>query len=43
MVNVRTDILKLDEDIKGVKKLAVIAIIASILSIVAPFTAYFLF
>ena len=43
MVNVRTDISKVDEDIKGVKKLAVIAIIASILSIVAPFTAYFLF
>ena len=42
LVSVKTETYKIDEQVKGVRKLALIALIASILSIIAPFIAKFL-
>ena len=42
LVSVKSETSKIEEQVKGVRKLALIALIASIISIIAPFIAKFL-
>ena len=43
LVSIRTETTKLEEQVGSVKKIAIVAVIVSILSIAAPFAASFLF